>query len=76
MCDLRKLHDLGILDVLDEPVCETPETYEDQKVLVMNISSLECQGKNITAKEEDQLWIVNWYLFCQCTLILMQLIWG
>ena len=76
VCDLRMLHDLGILDVLDEPVCETPETYEGQKVLVMNISGLECPGKNITSKEEDQLWIVNWYLFCQWTLILMQLIWG
>ena len=55
VCDLRMLHDLGILDVLDEPVCKTPETYEGQKALVMNISGLECPCKNITTKEEAQL---------------------
>ena len=55
VCDLRMLHDLGILDVLDEPVCETPEKYEDQKILVMNISGLECPGKIMATKEEDQL---------------------
>ena len=54
VCDIRMLHDLGILDVLDEPVCEAPEIYEGQKVLVMNISGLKCPGKNIITKEEDQ----------------------
>ena len=59
VCDLRMRYDLGILDVLDEPVCETPETYEGQKVLAMNISGLECPGKIMTTKKENQLWIVK-----------------
>ena len=42
VCDLRKLYDMGILHILDEPECETPEAYKGQRVLAMNISTLGC----------------------------------
>ena len=47
LCDLPELYDLGVLAVLDEPVCETPEQYNGQRVLAMNISTLGCLGKFI-----------------------------
>ena len=52
VCDLRMLHDLGILVVLDEPVCEAPEAYQGQRILAMNISTLACPGKCIAPEDE------------------------
>ena len=43
---------MGILDVLDETVCEIPEAYQGQLVLVMNISNLGCPGKCIVPEDE------------------------
>ena len=55
ICDLRMLHDLGFLDVMDEPVCETPQIYKGQMVLVMNISGLGCPGKSINIKKNSNI---------------------